>query len=686
MPILQQAETLAPGTIASGAATTTRLRVGHPTLPADAVAALFPDFRIERGPAAASELPFALLEQGLLRAPPYGRAAAPCLSAVALALTGPASPADRLDPARVLASHGWESPALMQRSQAARRAMLTVRAGGAWWLAGKPELPAGGDYALVILAEPRVAGSNGVPAEDVRAAMLDAALTENPPERVVVLAPGRTKSGLLSAKLAAAAARGARVIAGDIDPWAAVERASQIYSAGGEIGFLALLAERPVAAFGHSFYTGWGLTRDAADVPRQGFSRTLDEVFAANCLIATRYRDPFRGTPASFEDTLALLAEWRRTESANRRVAVCVGMSFWKRRRVADFLRSTAGTPAFRRTAAGAVATARRALATEPQAIAVWASRMPPGLADVASRHGVPLIRVEDGFVRSVGLGADFLPPASLVFDTGGMYYDPRSRSDLEGVLREAEFAPALVERAGRLTAQLVARGVTKYNLAGQSPILDMPAGVRRILVPGQVEDDLSVLFGGGEIRSNLALLERVRAGNPDAFILYKPHPDVAAGHRTGAVPEALARRFADAIVQDVSTAALLAGIDELHTMTSLAGFEALLRRRQVTVYGRPFYAGWGLTTDTLPIDRGRRLTLEELVAGALILYPRYLDPVTRLPCGPEVIVERLDQPELWRPGLLVLARRLQGSLARRLSEMRASLMPNGLPRHRLRQ
>jgi len=220
MPILQQAETLAPGTIASGAATTTRLRAGGLPLAADAVAALFPDFRIERGPAAASELPFALLEQGLLRAPPYGRAAAPRLSAVALTLTGPASPADRLDPARVLASHGWESPALMQRSQAARRAMLAARVGGAWWLAGKPELPAGGDYALVILAEPRVAGSNGVPAEDVLAAMLDAALTENPPERVVVLAPGRTKSGLLSAKLAAAAARGARVIAGDIAPWA----------------------------------------------------------------------------------------------------------------------------------------------------------------------------------------------------------------------------------------------------------------------------------------------------------------------------------------------------------------------------------------------------------------------------------------------------------------------------------
>ncbi len=120
--------------------------------------------------------------------------------------------------------------------------------------------------------------------------------------------------------------------------------------------------------------------------------------------------------------------------------------------------------------------------------------------------------------------------------------------------------------------------------------------------------------------------------------------------------------------MRDRSTAALLADIDELHTLTSLAGFEALLRRRRVVVYGRPFYAGWGLTADLASADRGRRLALEELVAGALILYPRYLDPVTRLPCPPEIILERLDAPELWRPGPLVIGRRLQGMLARRWS------------------
>jgi len=310
---------------------------------------------------------------------------------------------------------------------------------------------------------------------------------------------------------------------------------------------------------------------------------------------------------------------------------------------------------------------------------------MPEGLAEAAARRSVPLIRAEDGFIRSVGLGSDFLPAASLVFDYAGMYYDPRSPSDLETLLREAEFAPALVERSRRLTAQLVARGITKYNLANPPPSLNIPAGVRRIFVPGQVEDDLSVLFGGGEIRSNLDLLARVRAANPDAFILYKPHPDVVAGHRKGAVPERAARRFADAVLENVSTAALLADVDELHTLTSLAGFEALLRQRRVVVYGRPFYAGWGLTADQTPIDRGRRLSLEELVAGVLILYPRYLDPLTRLPCGPEVVIERLDHPELWRPGLLVLARRWQGELARRLAELRMAL-PAAAVKARLRQ
>lgn len=664
-------------------------RLAIKAAPADrrALAALFPEFVIGRNSApplaiaawsgvrgggklarhaAALGVPLLRLDHGVLRAPPGRRNGAPLLSATAPVIDGPGSPADFLCPDRLLATRGWETPELLRRAVAARRELMAQRAGGGWWNRG--ELP---DRRDVVVLAAEAASPALCPA------MLTAALSENPAERVVVLAADEPGARGISAT---AVARGCALVTRPVDPWVVIEHARRVYSAGGETGFLALLAGREVRCVGDSFYSGWGVTVDDRSVPAKPFRRSIDEIFAGACLLATRCRDPYRNTAAAFEDVVATLGEWRRLDEANRGIAVLVGMSFWKRRRVADFFRSAAGPPAFRRSARAALALAGR---RPGSAVAVWASRAPPGLAESAARQDTPLIRVEDGFLRSVGLGSDFMPAASLVLDQHGMHYDPRVKSDLERLLRESEFGPELIRRAGELITRLVARGITKYNLGSaglgpaglgsSAPALEFPTGRRRILVPGQVEDDLSVRLGGGEVRGNRDLLARVRAANPDAFIIYKPHPDVEAGHRKGAVPDPAAKEFADIVVRDVSPAVLLAEVDELHTLTSLTGFEALLRRRRVICYGQPFYAGWGLTTDLACRDRGRRLALEELVAGALILYPRYLDPVTRLPCSPEIAIERLDDPELWRPGPLVVARRLQGMLTRRWSSLTRS-------------
>jgi capsular polysaccharide export protein len=166
---------------------------------------------------------------------------------------------------------------------------------------------------------------------------------------------------------------------------------------------------------------------------------------------------------------------------------------------------------------------------------------------------------------------------------------------------------------------------------------------------------------------SNLALLQKVRERAPDAYILYKPHPDVLAGHRRGAIPQACCLEHADEIVGDIPISSLIAMVDEVHVNTSLAGFEALLREKPVTTYGVPFYAGWGLTCDRGPVParRKRSRSLDELVAAALLLYPRYLDPVTGLPCPAEVIVSRLSVAEQRDPGLVVAMRRLQGKFLR---------------------
>jgi capsular polysaccharide export protein len=130
--------------------------------------------------------------------------------------------------------------------------------------------------------------------------------------------------------------------------------------------------------------------------------------------------------------------------------------------------------------------------------------------------------------------------------------------------------------------------------------------------------------------------------------------------------------QFADLIVERAPMAPLIEAVDEVHTITSLAGFEALLRGRRVVVHGQPFYAGWGLTEDLAPLSRrGRTLSLEALAAGVLLLYPRYFDPVTELPCTAEITLDRLADPALWQPTALIRARRAQGRMLARIANWR---------------
>ncbi|MBA4696406.1 MAG: beta-3-deoxy-D-manno-oct-2-ulosonic acid transferase [Legionella sp.] len=236
------------------------------------------------------------------------------------------------------------------------------------------------------------------------------------------------------------------------------------------------------------------------------------------------------------------------------------------------------------------------------------------------------IIRVEDGFLRSVGLGADLTRPISWVIDTRGIYYDSTCPSDLEYLLQHCNFAPDLIKRAVDLHQRLIKQGITKYNIQGKIWQPKAPDGKRIILVPGQVESDASITYGAGKIRSNLALVQEVRKQNPDAWIIYKPHPDVVAGLRCKGANEHHIPLYCDEYLKDVSIDQALNYAHEVHVITSLAGFEGLLRGKRVTCYGMPFYAGWGLTLDVNSISRRTRiLTIQELVVASLLLYPTYI-------------------------------------------------------------
>lgn len=369
-------------------------------------------------------------------------------------------------------------------------------------------------------------------------------------------------------------------------------------------------------------------------------------------------RSPFTDEALAPGEAALIVAEWERILAANRPIAVAAGMAWWKRERIAHFLWSDRVPPLrFEDDAAKALTLAGG------ERIAAWPSRTPPSLAMQA---GDRLVRVEDGFIRSIGLGADLHPPLSIVVDRSGIYYDPQHPSDLEQILQGTAFTPDLIARAKALRRTIVARGISKY--ASEAPVAAaVPRARRTVLVTGQVEDDRSVELGGAGVAGNLDLLARARAAEPEAHLLFKPHPDVDAGHRKGRVADAELLAYADEVVRDEAMSSLLARIDAVHVLTSLTGFEALLRGLEVIVHGHPFYAGWGLTRDLAgPVARRtRRLTLDELVAGTLILYPRYIDPVTQLPCPPEILLDRFANG--WRPRTtwLVRARRLQGRIAR---------------------
>lgn len=522
-----------------------------------------------------------------------------------------------------------------------------------------PDLPDGmlraGDEQRVLVVD-QTAGDMSVAKGGADAAtfeaMLAAALAENPQATVYVKTHPEVTSGRKGGYMTGVQPDARTVVLRDaVNPMSLIAQMDKVYVVSSTMGFEALLADKPVVCFGVPWYAGWGVTDDrqpqhAAMLRRAGRRRSVDELFAAGYMHYSRYLNPETRQRGNVLDVLDWLQRQRQVAQRFGGRMIVVGFRRWKAANVKAMLSLHPGKVLFVKNAAAA-----RALRPVGDDCLVCWGRVPPkGVQELADESGVRLLRMEDGFVRSVGLGSDLIPPQSFVLDAKGIYFDPGQPSELEYLLNTRAFTAQDLERARNVRAFIVEHGITKYNLEPNRPVdwfhKDRPKDGRQVvLVPGQVEDDASIRFGcdAEGVCTNLGLLQAARSAFPDAFIVFKPHPDVSSGNRKGHVEPAQALLYADHMEQGASVVSCIEACDVVVTMTSLTGFDALLRNKRVVVHGRPFYAGWGLTQDCLPVPRrSRSLSLDELVAGALLHYPLYWDPALRGYTSCEAVLRRL--------------------------------------------
>ncbi|EAL5902224.1 capsular polysaccharide biosynthesis protein [Campylobacter lari] len=423
------------------------------------------------------------------------------------------------------------------------------------------------------------------------------------------------------------------VIKENYNPMELLSYFKKVYTKTSGMGFEALMLGRECVCYGMPFYAGWGLTQDKQVCKRRLKKRSLEEVFCAAYILYSEYFNPYLNQKSDIFDTIYTLVKYKKIEQANSNTLYFLGFTLWKRWFMKPFFKAKNNKIIF----LNSLDELYKANLNPEDKIFIWGKKYDKAL--LAKDFNNEIFLVEDGFLRSVFLGSDLTRPFSLIVDSKGLYVDPSKPSDLEDILQNHEFDESLKQRAKKLITTITQNKFSKYNGLKHEK-LNFNTDKKIILIPAQVEDDASMILGGAGY-DTLKLLQSVRKANENAFLVFKPHPDVLSGNRKGLKDKSIILKYCDEIIENVSIDSAINASDEVHTITSTSGFDALLRGKKVVVYGKPFYAGWGLTTDFRKIPRRTRvLSLEELVAGVLILYPRYIHPKSKNLCEVELALD----------------------------------------------
>jgi len=254
----------------------------------------------------------------------------------------------------------------------------------------------------------------------------------------------------------------------------------------------------------------------------------------------------------------------------------------------------------------------------------------------------------EDGFIRSIGLGIHGSPSLSRVEDDIGIYYDATMPSKLENILNTYDFSSdtKLMQTTAEAMHLIKKHHISKYNNA---PIINVDFFKgdinSKVLIIAQTAGDASLEYGLGNAFSTKQIIDDAIQENPKASVYIKIHPDVLSEKKRSDIGVKDIPKNCYIIDEDINSISLLKHFDKVYTKTSGMGMEALILGLEVACYGIPYYAGWGLTEDKQKCERRtRKLSVEELFAGAYILYTRYYNPYKNRPSDIIDTIEEIIQ------------------------------------------
>ena len=270
--------------------------------------------------------------------------------------------------------------------------------------------------------------------------------------------------------------------------------------------------------------------------------------------------------------------------------------------------------------------------------VVVWGRKQNSQRAlQYAARRQLPVLFVEDGWIRSCSENAHSRATYSLLFDELGVYYDATTPSSLEQYLNlpddqfDAVCGSDQLQFAIACRQRMIESNITKYNFCKVPDMSNLQGDGRSlVLVIDQTMDDASVRFGGMDANGFTDMLDRAVEENPRSRVVVRTHPDVVAGLKRGYL-----QTRAQVLGIEISAAGdnplpWLKQADTVYVGTSQLGYEALLCGCSVKVAGKPFYAGWGLTEDVQSIDRRtQKRSLDQMFHATHVHHARYRCPVT---------------------------------------------------------